>query len=122
MEWRVTDLTSVGSPVLNVAFTRAAHHRRVGLKCEKLRFLPICVYALPTGWGEFDEGVEVGVIATLMALGEGKIRRRISQASVIQWRPLAEHFRYRITTQPLGDSVEVTLEPTYRRPLLRIVG
>ena len=89
---------------------------------RKIEILADLRVRFPHRVGEFDEGVEVGVIATLMALGEGKIRRRISRASVIQLRPLAEHFRYRITTQPLGDSVEVTLEPTYRRPLLRIVG
>ena len=89
---------------------------------RKIEILADLRVRFPERDAEFDEGVEVGIVATLMALGERNIRRRISAGSVIQLRPLAEHFRYRLSAEPGHDGVEVTLEPTYLRPSLRVVG
>ena len=76
----------------------------------------------PGRGADFDEGVEIGMMATLMALGEREIQRTLSAKAVEQLRPLAETLRYRLTTCSDGDDVTVTLFSPAVRPKLRLVS
>jgi hypothetical protein len=75
----------------------------------------------PGRGGEFDTGVEVGMLATLMALGNPSIERSISPACLEQLKPLAQRFGYNLVYQTEDDAVTVTLLHKSQRPRLRIV-
>jgi hypothetical protein len=71
--------------------------------------------------GEFDEGVEVGLVAALMSLGQGEIRRRVAPASLDQLLAVAAEFNYRLGGRAEeGELIELTfLSPARRsRPTL----
>jgi hypothetical protein len=71
---------------------------------------------------EFDIGIEVGAASVLMAQGAPLIQRELSAAAVEQLRPIAEHFRYALVTARLtDDTMQVSLLPWSRKPLLRVV-
>lgn len=70
---------------------------------------------------EFDLGVEIGILATLMAIGQRGIERRVSAACLEQLRLLAERFRYVVTATPTGEDFDVALRPMALRPQLRLV-
>ena len=70
---------------------------------------------------EFDDGIEIGVIATLMAVSEPLITRTLSPGCLHQLRPLAQRLGYRVLTQALEDAYEVRLERADQKPMLRLV-
>ena len=75
----------------------------------------------PDRSGEFDEGVEIGVLAALMALGHKEITRTISRRALEQVRPLAQNLRYRVLASGEGEMVAVTLHSPATKPSLRLV-
>ena len=71
----------------------------------------------------FGEGVEIGVLATLMALGRFEIARPIAPGNVEQARALAEALGYRLVE--VGRSVEgidIRLTRGSARPALRVIA
>lgn len=59
--------------------------------------------------GEFDEGVEVGLVAALMSVGRDEISCRVSAASRDQLVAVAAEFNYRLGAQSRdGDWEELT--------------
>jgi hypothetical protein len=77
----------------------------------------------PNQGAEFDEGVEVGMIAAMMVAGEPKISRWVSQGAIVQLRELAPKLRYRLTVDPhqTGELAKVLLTSAKMRPQLRLV-
>jgi hypothetical protein len=70
----------------------------------------------------FSEGVEIGVLALLMAMGTPEVVRWIGGANVEQTRALADALGYRLFEKDRrGDAVAVLLTPRRRRPALRLV-
>jgi hypothetical protein len=71
---------------------------------------------------EFNEGVEIGVIAVLMAGGEGAFTRHLSTANIEQARSLAEKLGYHLVTGGCdGPSALVTFRKGRARPKLTLV-
>jgi hypothetical protein len=70
---------------------------------------------------EFDEGVEVGMVAALMALGGGPFSRRLSPSSLEQVRAVAGKLGYHIVATLGDDAAEVTFKPGSERPKLALV-
>lgn len=76
----------------------------------------------PARDASFSEGVEIGMLAALMALGFADIARPIAPGSVEQARALAEGFGYRLIETGRGDeSVSVLLTRRAARPSLRVI-
>lgn len=72
--------------------------------------------------GEFNEGFEIGMIATLMSLGHAEISRRLSAQSVEQAEILAHKFGYHLAEQrQLEEGVQITFRFGRARPKLRLV-
>jgi hypothetical protein len=70
---------------------------------------------------EFDEGVELGILAASIEFGKAD-RVWIAVSSCEQARALAEKMGYRVTEGPVdGDWVEIVLRPEGRRPRLKLV-
>jgi len=76
----------------------------------------------PSRSEDFDQGVEVGMIATLMDMGMSDFTRRISKANVDQIRPLATKFGYHLV-EGEGDEewVEIAFRNGPARPKLKLV-
>jgi hypothetical protein len=76
----------------------------------------------PERSADFDEGVEIGAAAALMALGEPTIERWLAPASVEQFRALAARFDYRVAVEPpeAGLQRAMAYSPA-ARPRLRLV-
>ncbi len=72
----------------------------------------------------FHEGVEIGMLATLMATGQPEIVRTISAAALEQAQALAGGLGYRAgDVRPLGaDRLSLTLVRRGCRPRLRVVA
>jgi hypothetical protein len=70
---------------------------------------------------EFDTGIEVGMLATLMALGNSSIERRVSPACLEQLKPLAKQLGYNLVFEAEADAIAVTLLHKSLRPRLRVV-
>jgi hypothetical protein len=72
---------------------------------------------------DFDQGVEIGMIAVLMELGTREFVRSISSGSLEQARSLAQRMGYRlIEGEPEeGGAVTVILRTGSARPTLRLV-
>jgi len=80
----------------------------------KLRF--------PARSEEFNEGVEIGAMAVLMALDLREVTQWVSTANVEQARSLAEKMRYRLTIEATdGDSTKITLRQVSVPPKLKVV-
>lgn len=80
----------------------------------KLRF--------PARSADFDQGVEVGMLAALMSQDVTEFSRRISSANLGQVRALADQFGYRlIEGEAEGDCVALTFYSRAARPRLRVV-
>ncbi len=76
----------------------------------------------PARTGDFDDGVEVGMLAAFMTLGQPTITRKISQSALEQLRPLAQRLHYRLIAEhATEDSLIVTLQNASIRPKLRLV-
>lgn len=71
---------------------------------------------------DFDQGVEVGVLATLMSQDVAEFNRRISKANLGQVRALAEQFGYRLVEGEADeDAILLTFYSRAARPRLRVV-
>jgi len=71
---------------------------------------------------DFDQGVEVGMLAALMSQDVSEFRRRISKANLGQVRAVAEQFGYRlIEGEEVEEWVEITFYSRAARPRLRVV-
>jgi len=71
---------------------------------------------------DFDQGVEIGMLAVLMSQDTAEFSRRISNANLGQARALAERLGYRIVEGPADeDWVEVTFYNRTARPRLRVI-
>jgi hypothetical protein len=70
---------------------------------------------------EFDEGVELGILAASIEFGKVD-RVWIAASSCDQARALAEKMGYRITEGAAdGDWIEIVLRPQERRPRLKLI-
>jgi hypothetical protein len=80
----------------------------------KLRF--------PARSTDFDQGVEVGMLAALMSQDVAEFNRRISSANLGQVRALADQFGYRLVEgEAESEWVELTFYNRTARPRLRVV-
>lgn len=71
----------------------------------------------------FGEGVEIGVLAALMALGREEIARPIAPGNVEQARALAEALGYRlIEVERSPEGIDVLLKRASTRPALRVIA
>lgn len=86
----------------------------------------------PTRSQDFDEGVEIGVIAGLMASGIARFDVRVARETLEQARSLAEGFGYRVATgggaggafdgsAREGDEIVVTFLTGAQKPRLQVV-
>lgn len=70
----------------------------------------------------FSEGVEVGMLAALMALGQREITRTIAPETLEQATVLARKLGYHVSSvEPSGDTVLLVLCNHAPRPKLRLV-
>lgn len=71
---------------------------------------------------EFDQGVEIGMLAVLMDLGEREFSRWISSANLDQARALAKQLGYSVL-EAQGDAewTELTFRFGPARPKLKLV-
>ena len=71
---------------------------------------------------DFDEGVEIGVAAALMARGEPTISRWLAADSIEQFRSLAGKFNYRVTIDANdGELQHAVASRVALKPRLRLV-
>ncbi len=71
---------------------------------------------------EFDEGVEIGILAVLMSSGQKGFTHWVSPANVEQARSLAERMGYRLTEGEVdGTLTEVIFRSGGARPKLTLV-
>lgn len=71
----------------------------------------------------FGEGVEIGVLAALMAMGREEIARAIAPSNVEQARALAEALGYRlIEVERSPEGIEILLKRASARPRLRVIA
>jgi hypothetical protein len=71
---------------------------------------------------EFNEGVEIGIIAVLMGAGESAFARHLSTGNIDQARSLAEKMGYHLLTGRCdGLSTLVTFRAGPARPKLALV-
>jgi hypothetical protein len=71
---------------------------------------------------DFDQGVEIGILAVLMDLGEREFSRWVSAANLDQIRALARQLRYQVVEGArIGDRIQVILRSGAARPNLRLV-
>jgi hypothetical protein len=90
----------------------------------------------PTRSQDFDEGVEIGVIAGLMASGIARFDVLVARGTVEQARSLAEGFGYRLATGGVsssascdlfdesareGDEIVITFLTGAQKPRLQVV-
>lgn len=76
----------------------------------------------PARSADFDQGVEIGVLAVLMSQDTAEFSRRISTANLGQVRALAEQFGYRMVEGQADDEwVELSFYSRAARPRLRVV-
>ena len=71
---------------------------------------------------DFDQGVEIGIIAALMSQDLMEFTRKISSENLGQMRALVEQFGYRlIEGAEDGEFVELKFYSRNARPRLRVV-
>ena len=71
---------------------------------------------------EFNDGVEIGILAALMSSGQRGFTRWVSSANVEQARAIAEKMGYRLTTGEVdGVWTEVIFRTGRARPKLTLV-
>jgi len=76
----------------------------------------------PARSADFDQGVEVGMLAALMSQDVSEFSRRISKANLGQVRAVAEQFGYRLVEgETVDDCVVLTFYSRAARPRLRVV-
>jgi hypothetical protein len=70
----------------------------------------------------FDQGVEVGMLAVLMDMGTREFRRWISSANLDQVRALAKQLGYHVVEGEGGDGwTELVFRSGQARPQLKLV-
>jgi hypothetical protein len=76
----------------------------------------------PARGADFDQGVEVGIVAALMSQDLTEFTRKISRENLGQVRALVEQFGYRLLEgREDGDFVEINFLSRTARPRLRVV-
>jgi hypothetical protein len=71
---------------------------------------------------EFNEGVEIGILAVLMSSGQRSFTHWIASANVSQARAVAGKMGYRLSVGPSdGELTEVILRTGRARPALTLV-
>jgi hypothetical protein len=71
---------------------------------------------------DFDQGVEIGMLAAMMNQDVAEFSRRISSANLGQVRALADQFGYRLVEgEAESDCVTLTFYNRTARPRLRVV-
>lgn len=76
----------------------------------------------PGRCSEFDDGVEVGLVAAHMAAGLWHISRTVSADAVPQIESLARSMAYRVQVGANREGrVQIEAQPTGRRPGLRVI-
>ena len=76
----------------------------------------------PARTTDFDQGVEIGIVAALMSQDLTEFARKISHDNLGQVRALAEQFGYRlIEGAEDGEFVELNFYSRNARPRLRVV-
>jgi hypothetical protein len=71
---------------------------------------------------DFDQGVEIGMLAAMMNQDVAEFSRRISSANLGQVRALADQFGYRLVEgEGEGECVALTFYNRTARPRLRVV-
>ena len=71
---------------------------------------------------DFDQGVEIGMLAAMMNQDVAEFSRRISSANLGQVRALADQFGYRLVEgEAESDCVALTFYNRTARPRLRVV-
>lgn len=76
----------------------------------------------PARSADFDQGVEVGMLAALMSQDISEFSRRISKANLGQVRAVAEQFGYRLLEgEAAEECVHLTFYSRAARPRLRVV-
>lgn len=78
----------------------------------------------PQRSADFDDGVEVGMLAALMTHGDPVITRWVSDRCVEQLQSLARRLSYRVASEPSPEAglCKVTLTSSAIRPKLRVVS
>lgn len=72
----------------------------------------------------FHDGVEMGMLATLMALGLTEFTRSISDENIEQARVLGQHLGYhlnQVKAQGCEKPAQLTFRDRRQRPKLRVV-
>ena len=76
----------------------------------------------PARSADFDQGVEIGIVAALMSQDLTEFTRKISRDNLGQVRALVEQFGYRLVEgSEEGDFVEINFLSRTARPRLRVV-
>jgi hypothetical protein len=71
---------------------------------------------------DFNQGVEIGMLAVQMSQENAEFRRRVSSANLGQVRALAEKLGYRVIEGPDdGEWIELNFYSGTARPRLRVV-
>jgi hypothetical protein len=80
--------------------------------------------AFPGRDAEFCAGVEIGMLATLMAMAISEFDRQVSRSNIEQARVLSDSLGYYIVRSECCDdgAVRVTFSNRRRRPDLRVVS
>lgn len=72
---------------------------------------------------EFDQGVEIGMLAVLMDVGTREFKRRVSSGNLDQVRALARQLGYYvIEDREDGDFIDLTFRHASARPQLKVVS
>jgi hypothetical protein len=76
----------------------------------------------PARSADFDQGVEIGIVAALMSQDLTEFSRKVSRDNLGQVRALVEQFGYRLVEgSEDGDFIEVNFLSRTARPRLRVV-
>jgi hypothetical protein len=76
----------------------------------------------PARTADFDQGVEIGIVAALMSQDLTEFTRKISRDNLGQVRALVEQFGYRLVEGAEdGDLIEINFLSRAARPRLRVV-
>lgn len=71
---------------------------------------------------EFDQGVEIGMLAVLMDSQLEQFSRRIARSNLDQVRAVAKHMGYHVVEdQEAGEFVELNFRHSSCRPQLKVV-
>lgn len=93
------------------------------VQSRKVNIEPGLSVGFPHRSAEFAEGVEIGILAGLMAVGSPRFDHHISSGAVEQARDLAAPLGYRILVSGEADGlVQIALSRASLRPRLSLVA